>query len=471
MSSRAPEGTPPPQLRRALGLSATVAIVVGNMLGTGVFFAPGEVAAIASEPWTVYTLWVLSGTITLCAALTLSEIASRLPQAGASYQATRTAFGPFWGFMNAWMHVSVAGPASVAGVAIAFGEYVARLAGGTIGGSPALWGSGAILFFAAVNLAGVAWGGTTQTLLTAFKAFGVLALVGGSAWLAAPHAAPAAVASEPAIGSLATLVRTIGLGVAAVLFTYDGWLDIAHVAGEVREPERTLPRALGLGVGAVTILYVAVNHAFLRVVPLEAMRAAPTTVAATVAQAAFGPAGGQVLTAVIVVAAFGALGGLVLTLPRLFFAVAHAHRTHARGPVRRFLTALSTVTPGSSTPSGAIVYTALMSVAALVFFGSFARLVNYLIVPMHVSNILTVSTVFALRARMGPPSSGCATPGYPWTPLVFIGVISLFLLSAVYYQPVDTLIGVGLAATGAPIYASFRGVSGDESPAESPSLH
>ncbi len=447
--------TAPVALRRQLGLAAVAAIVMGNMLGSGVFFTPGELAAVADHAWQVHFIWALSGVITLCGALTLAELCVLLPQAGASYHIIREGFGPFWGFLQVWLELWVSGPGAIAGIAIAFGEFMHRVGGGWLGVGPVGWGIGAIGFFAAVNLAGVEWSGRTQVVLTTVKVLGIAGLVLGGLVLAAP-AGSAAIASAPeAAGGLLGFARFTGLGIAAVLFTYDGWIDVSHVAGEVRNPGRDFPRGLGLGVAALTVLYLVVNVAYLRVVPLDQMRAAPTAVATTVATAAFGPRGGSLLNGLMVVSIFGALGGLILTLPRLFFTLAEAHVGSATGLARTFFSNLCRVSPRTAVPSGAIVFTALASMAALWFFGSFARLVNFFVVPLQLANILMVAAIFRLRRRHGPPL-GYRTPGYPLTPLVYIAVMAAFLASAIRYQPVDTLIGVALAATGVPVYRRLR---------------
>ena len=440
-------------LRRQLGFAAVAAIVMGNMLGSGVFFTPGELAAVAQRPWQVHFIWALSGIITLCGALTLAELCVLLPQAGASYHIIREGFGAFWGFLQVWLELWVTGPGAIAGIAIAFGEFIHRVGGGWLGIPPVGWGIAAIGFFAAVNLAGVEWGGRTQIALTAVKVIGIAGLVLGGLFLAAPAAAAATVPETT--GGLLGFAQFTGLGIAAVLFTYDGWIDVSHVAGEVRNPGRDFPRGLGLGVAALTVLYIVINLAYLRVVPLDAMRAAPTAVATTVAESAFGSRGGGLLNGLMVVSIFGALGGLVMTLPRLFYTLAHAHVDSATGLTRRFFSGLVRLSPRTAAPSGAIVFTALASIAALLFFGSFSRLVNFLLVPLQLANILMVAAIFRLRRRHGPPA-GYRTPGYPVTPIVFIVVMAGFLISAIRYQPVDTLIGVALAATGVPVYLRLR---------------
>lgn len=422
------------------------------MLGSGVFFTPGELAAFAQHPWQVHFIWALCGVITLCGALTFAELCRLLPHAGASYHILREGFGPLWGFLLVWMELWVSGPGSVAGIAIVFGEFMQRALGAHASVSPAWWGVGAIVFFAAINLAGVRWGGRVQVAVTVLKVAGILGLVGGALWLAAPAVATVATAPVAAAdGGLAGFFRFTGLGVAAVLFTYDGWIDVSHVAGEVRRPERDLPLGLAIGVGALTLLYVVVNVAYLRVVPLEAMRASPTTVASTMATAAYGATGGPLLNVLMLVSVFGALGGLVMTLPRLFFTLASAHAESARGPLRWFFGRLAQLSPRSATPNAAIVFTAGAATCALLFFGSFSRLVNFFVVPFQLMNILMIAAIFRLRPR-SQPDGGYRTPGYPVTPLVFIVVMGALLVSAIVERPFDTLLGTALAASGAPAY-------------------
>jgi APA family basic amino acid/polyamine antiporter len=427
------------------------------MLGTGIFFTPGELAAVAQSPWQVYFFWGLCGAITLCGALTLAELTTLLPRAGASYHAIHEGFGPFWAFVKIWVEMWVSGPGSVAGVAIVLGEFAARL-NASSGMPPTAWGALAIAAFALVNLCGVRWGGRTQVALTIVKILGLVALVLGSLLLAAPAASTAA-GPGPGVeaSSLAGFFRLVGLGVAAVLFTYDGWIDVSHVGGEVREPAKHLPRALGLGVGGLTVLYLVVNFAYLRVVPLEAMRAAPSTVATTVAHAAFGPAGGRALSALIVVSIVGALGGLVMTLPRLYYAAAVQYRDQTAGRgAGLFFEALAWVPARSAVPAGSVLFAAALSIAALCFFATFRRIVTYFVVPLHVVNILMVASVFRLRPRLGGAVGAYRTPGYPWVPAAYVLVLALLLVSAIAYNPLDTLIGIAMTATCVPVYAWIR---------------
>jgi APA family basic amino acid/polyamine antiporter len=438
-------------LQRKLGLSAVLAVVMGDMIGSGIFFTPGELAAVAVVEWQVYFFWALCGLITLCGALTLAELSALLPKAGVSYHALTEAYGPFAGFMQAWMMVLVSGPGAIAGVAILFGELANQVFGSGSAGLQLVWASSAILFFAMINLRGAEWGGRTQIFLTSVKVLGLIALVVGGIFVAAPaESTTASVAGED--GGLPGLFRFVGLGVAIVLFTYDGWIDASNVAGEVRNPNRNFPLAMGVGVLLITLIYLLVNFAFLRVVPLEAMRENPTLVAPMVAEAAFGQAGGSALNVLMWLSIFGALGGLIMTLPRLFYAAASEYvERSSETRLAPFFRSLSFLSAERGVPAGAILFAAAVSIAALFFFGSFSRIVTFFVVPFQFMNILMVSSIFRLRPRLSGPDK-FRLPLYPLVPSIFIFVMSLFLVSALIYNPLDSLVGIGLTLAGAPVY-------------------
>jgi APA family basic amino acid/polyamine antiporter len=444
-------------LQRKLGLSTVLAVVVGDMIGSGIFFTPGELAAVATAEWQVYFFWSLCGVITRCGALTLAELSALIPRAGVSYHALTEAYGPLAGFMQAWMMVLVSGPGAIAGVAILFGELANQVFGSGSAGMQLAWAVFAIVFFAIINLRGAEWGGRTQVLLTSVKVVGLVALIIGGIFIASPASeATAVVENQTVQEGIVGFLRFIGLGVAIVLFTYDGWVDASHVAGEVDNPNRNFPIAMGAGVVLITLLYLLVNYAFLRVVPLEAMRANPTLVAPTVADAAFGETGGYALSMLMWISIFGALGGLIMTLPRLFYAAASEYVGRAEktivAPIFRSLSSMSTT---RSVPTGAVLFAAGISIAALLFFGSFSRIVTFFVVPFQFMNILMVSSIFRLRSRLSTTDS-YRLPGYPVVPAIFIFVMSLFLIAALIYNPLDSAIGIALTVLGAPVYAMLK---------------
>jgi len=310
----------------------------------------------------------------------------------------------------------------------------------------------AIVLFGLINLRGAQWGSRVQISLTAIKVVGLLALVAGGLLIAAPHVAPAETTLPGNDNDLIGFLRFAGMGVAIVLFTYDGWIDASNIAGEVKNPTRNFPLAMALGVVCITIIYLLVNYAFLRVMPLAEMRANPTLVANTVAKAAFGESGGNALSLLMWISIFGALGGLIMTLPRLFYAAASEYvELAARTRMAPFFNALGTLTPRNGVPSGAIVFACAIAIVALFLFGSFSRIVTFFVVPFQFLNILMVSSIFRLRARLSN-NDAWRMPFYPLAPALFIAVMSLFLIAAIFYNPIDSLIGVALTLAGIPVY-------------------
>lgn len=432
-------------LRRELGLAAVVAIVIGDILGSGIFYAPGEIAPHAHATWEIYFIWTFCGLIILCGTITLAALSVMLPRAGATYHMIREGWGPFWGFLKIWMEMWVSGPGSVAGIAILFGTFFSEFLGRHSPFSPVTYGVLSIACFAFINLLGVRWGGRTQVVLTVAKVSALLLLV-WNALITAAHS-EAATAAKP-VGVLPFL-SFVGATIAVVLYTYDGWIDVTHVAGEVREPERNLTRGLILGVIAVILIYLLTNYAFLRVVPLSEMRANSGVIATLVAQRTLGTGGAQFITALLMVSILGAQSGLVMTLPRLFYAGAvDFHKEGgAHHPVGRFFGLLSTVSRRTAVPAGSIVFCAIVSIVALLFFQTFSRIVNFFVVSAQTANILAVSSIFRLRHR----ASG-RIPGYPWAPAIFVITMVLLLISVVVYQPFDSAIGIALTCSGIPIY-------------------
>jgi len=372
-------------------------------------------------------------------------LSALIPKAGVSYHALTEAYGPFAGFMQAWMMVLVSGPGAIAGVAILFGELANQVFGSGSSGMQLTWAAAAIVFFALINMRGAEWGGRTQIVLTSLKIIGLVALIAGGLLLAAPAAETTEAADS--------LARDGGfIGVAIVLFTYDGWIDASNIAGEVKNPNRNFPIAMSIGVILITLIYLLVNYTFLRVVPLEVMRENPTLVAPAVAEAAFGPIGGSALSLLMWISIFGALGGLIMTLPRLFYAAASEYVGLSSGTrLSPFFRTVAFLSPARNVPSGAILFAAGVSIAALFFFGSFSRIVTFFVVPFQFMNILMVSSIFKLRPMKSEPGT-FRLPGYPVVPAIFIVVMTLFMIAALIYNPMDSLIGIALTLAGAPVY-------------------
>ena len=443
-------------LKRKLGSITIFSVVAGNIIGAGLFFTPGEIAAVAEATWQVYFFWALCGFIVLCGALTFAELSILLPRPGVMYHSLNEAYGPFAGFFQGWVQILISGPGSIAGASIFFGELANQVLGIENNSLRLAWGALIILFFSAINLRGVSQSGNTQVVITAAKLTGILALIVGAIFLSSPiewqSSTPIV---EKEIGLWSTL-QFIGLGVGIVLFTYDGWADASHLAGEVKNPKKNLPIGIGLGVLAVIAIYLLINYAFLSVVPLEFMRENPTIVATTVAEAAFGNIGSNIIQILICISIFGAVGGLVMSIPRLFYATVSDFRDDAsKTVVAPFFNALSTISPKTSVPSGAIIYSAVMAIFFLLFFGTFADIVTFLMVPLQFINIWIVSSIFILRPRLSQDDD-FKTPLYPLIPAIFIIAMSILIISALVYNTEQSLYGIALSLTSIPVYLILR---------------
>ena len=442
------------ELRRQLGLVAVMAVVAGDMMGSGIFYTPQELAPIAQATWQIYLFWGLCGVITLTGVMTVGQLGAALPRSGADYHIIREGFGELLGFVKLWQNVWVSGPGSVAAVAILFGKFCSDILATTISLSPVALGVVAILVFTGINLLGVEWGGRTQIALTVIKISALLLLVTGSLFLV--EGARSTSTANMVVGNSSEGIwgffRLIGLGVGAVLFTYDGWVDIMHAAGEVEDPKKNLPLGLILGVVLITTVYLLTNYAYLRVVPLHEMAGSESLAAIVVAEKTFGSAGGKFISLLMMISILGALGGLIMTFPRLLYAAGVQYSEEAKrgGMVGRLFQFLATVSSGSQAPSGAILMSCITAILALVFFQSFSRIVNFFVVPNHLFNILLVAAVF--KFAQGNDGEKFKPFGFPIIPVIYIVTIAGFLISALVYRPGDTLMGVALSATGVPVY-------------------
>lgn len=443
-------------LKRRLGSITIFSVVAGNIIGAGLFFTPGELAAVAETTWQVYFFWALCGFIVLCGALTFAELSILLPRPGVMYHSLNEAYGSFAGFFQGWVQILISGPGSIAGAAIFFGELTNQVLGVENNNLRLMWGALIIVFFAIINLRGISHGGKTQVVITAAKLIGILALIFGAIFLASPIEWTENIEPLASEVSLWSTLQFIGLGVGIVLFTYDGWADASHLAGEVKDPKKNLPRGIATGVLAVIGIYLLINYAFLSVVPLEFMRENPTIIATTVAQAAFGDIGANIIQILICISIFGAVGGLVMAIPRLFYATVSDFKEPAANTVLKPLfNGLSHISPKTAVPSGAIIYSAGMAIFFLLFFGTFADIVTFLMVPLQFINIWIVSSIFILRPRLSKVDD-FKTPLYPLIPCVFIFSMSILIISALIYNTEQSLYGIALSLTSIPVYLILK---------------
>ncbi|HEX6069638.1 MAG TPA: amino acid permease [Longimicrobiaceae bacterium] len=430
------------RLPRRLGVWSAAAVLVGSTIGSGIFRVPSVVAGDVGSVGAIALLWILGGLVALVGALTIAELAVMFPRSGGIYVFLREAYGPLPAFLFGWTELLVIRPSALGAIAMLFAEYVEEFVPMS-GGAVRLVAMAAILLLAAANIRSVEWGAMVQNLSTVAK---VAALVG--------LALLAFLLGDPSTGAFAEPPTFeprswggFGVALIAVLWAYDGWADLTFMGGEVRDPSRTLPRALLGGTLAIIAIYLVVNAAYLFVLSVGDMANRPL-VAADAARRIFGEPGAAIVAAMVLMSAFGALNGATMTGPRIFFAMADD---------RLFFRPIARVHPTYQTPWAAIALAAGLGVA-YVSVRTFEQLADSFILGIWPFYALAVGAVFILRRTRPEHPRPYRTIGYPWVPLVFLAASLAMLLNALIEQPGSTLFGFAIILLGIPAYYAWRAI-------------
>jgi APA family basic amino acid/polyamine antiporter len=415
--------------------------VVGEVIAVGIFLTPASMAKELASPFWILVVWLVMGAMAACGALCYGELAARFPEAGGGYAYLREAYGRPIAFLYGWMALLVMDPGLTAALAVGLASYVGYSLDLSGTGIKAV-AIGTIVVLAGVNIYGVRLGAWLMRWLTILK-LGLLLflLLWGFGfqlgnWSNFTPFVARQTNSIPLVGALA------GAMVAA-FFSFGGWWDVTKLAGEVREPARTLPRALIYGVVIVTMVYILTSAAFFYLVPLNAVSSGETF-AAQAGEVLFGKAGGQVFSLIVIVAVLGSLSALIMSAPRVYFAMARDGL---------FFPSAAVLHPRFGTPARAIgVQTLLASI--LVLLGSFDEIIKYFIFVVVVFIALSVGALFILR-RKQTSTAPYLTPGYPVTPVVFLLLVGLLLFLLGSNSPSQSFKGVGVVALGIPVYYFF----------------
>ncbi|HEY3359849.1 MAG TPA: amino acid permease [Polyangia bacterium] len=431
----------PADLARRLGLVDAAAIFVGIILGSGIFFAPAGVAAVAPGAAGVW-LWLAGGLAAAAGALCYAECGARMPRTGGFYVYCRAVYGEPVAFVGGWAALLVTYPASMAAIALVFGHYLGE-AVPALAGHPTLAAAGALVAVGALNVAGVRAGALTQRGLTAAKV-GVLALLCLAAVLAGGRGAAAARApvTLPPVQAAALLGAFIG-----VLFTYDGWSDVTLIAGEIRDPGRNLGRAVAVGIAVLVALYAAVQLAVTALLP-PARAGASDRVLAEAVQVGLGRGAGVAVAWLVVVSTFGSLHGVALTASRLGFAM-------ARDGV--FPAAFGALHPRLGTPARALA--ALIAAAVCYgFAGGLRGLLGYFTFSVWIFYGLIAGALLVLRRRrVGEPLPWRA-PGGPAAPILVLLTAAVMTGSLLWQSPWRSAGGLAMFGVGFAAYYGWRAV-------------
>jgi APA family basic amino acid/polyamine antiporter len=452
-----------------------IAVVVGNVIGAGIFLKPGNIASYTGSFSLIMGIWIAAGALCILGAMCFAELAAMRPKAGGIYVYLYDAYGRLAAFLYGWTELLLLRPASIGALSVAFASSLALSLGWP--SEPAIEltiCAVLILGMGAVNVVGVIWGGRLQLAVTIIKA-GFLLLVASAPWVAQFVGAwTPAVAESPLTAPIHTsLAAQISAILLAVMWAYDGWNGITPLAEEVRDPQRNLPLALLAGIGILIVLYVSANLAYHRVLSLDEMRAAGDHAAEQMLFRLAGPAGQSAMSIVIMCSTFGAINSSLLMAPRITFAM---------GRDRLFFRIFGDVHATFRTPVIAILATSLMAISLIALTGLgkflvadyqvrdgsgvlmdkivvslqndsiFALMTNFFTFSASIFYALAVLAVIVLRYRHPEWERPFRVWAYPLAPLIFVGVYAWFLSQAYQSNPLEARIGIGFMVLGVPVY-------------------
>ncbi|HZE72606.1 MAG TPA: amino acid permease [Pyrinomonadaceae bacterium] len=436
-----------PRLARRLGLFDATMIVMGGIIGSGIFMNPSVVARQVEPPFLIIGVWLAGGLVALVAAFIWAELAWRRPEVGGQYSYLREAFHPSVAFMYGWALLLVIQTGGMAAVAITFALYFLQLTRLPLSDSVvAALALGALTL---INCLGVRFGSTVQSILMVLKILAILGLIACGLFLAAPHIAEARTASLTSRPLDFDYLTAIGAAMVPVLFAYGGWQTATFVAGEIREPGKNLPRSLIIGVTGVVVLYVAVNYVCIRVLGQQAL-ALTTTPASDVMRRALGDWGARAIATGVAVSTLGFLSQGMLTAPRVYFAMARDGL---------FFRSVGQLHPKTLVP---IIAIALQGVLAIIIAasGRYDQILNYVVSTDFIFFGLTACCIFVFRKRDnvadGKSGRAMTVPGHPLTTVLFVAVCWIVVINTIYKYPTNTLIGIGILLAGIPVYLFWR---------------
>ncbi len=444
------QGTPPPagtaaetpnQLRRILGMWDLVLMIIGTVIGSGIFLVPGAVLrAVGNSVPLGLTVWLAGGILSLLGALTYGELSSMKPRAGGLYVYIRDCFGPFPAFLFGWTLFFVISSGSIATLAVAFGNYLGEFL------QLSAWETKSvallvILVITAVNVRGTRQSADLLNVTTAIKVTAILVVSAVLLWQGRnPIFGSGAQTDHQAMG-----VSGFGLAMISVLWAYEGWQYVTYSAGETINPQRTFPLAFLIGSAALIAIYLFANLGYLAALGASGV-AGSTRVAATALGAVVSHGAGKIVAIAILISMFSAANSIMLNAPRVYYAMARDGL---------FFHSLSQVHPRFGTPALAVGAAGIWS-AVLAASGTFEQLLTYVVFIGWIFYALAAASIFIYRKRAPEAARPYRVPAYPWTPIVFILAAMALVGNTIATQPVRAAIGLGIVFLGAPAYAFWR---------------
>lgn len=430
------------ELKKEIGLVPALAIVIGMVIGSGVFFKPKAVFSATGAPGLGILAWVLGGIITVAGGLTAAEISAAIPRTGGMVAYLEETYGDVWGYLLGWAQTIIYFPANIAALAIIFATQVVSLIGLTDGMLIPI----AIIvtiFLTIMNSLGSKTGGVIQTVATAGKLVPLFAII----VVGLMNGDGGVVRLFPMTAEGHPVATSLGSALVATMFAYEGWINVGAISGEMKNPGKDLPRAIVGGLSLVMAVYIIINIAYLFVLPASVL-AATKTPAADVATIIFGPSGGKIITIGILVSIFGALNGYILTGARIPYAMAIENKL----PGSSWLAKLS---PKFQTPINSSILVAVISII-LIFSGKFDQLTDLLVFVIWIFYVMTFYAVFILRKKQPNLHRPYKVPLYPIMPAIAIVGGAYIILNTLFTQPLNAGLGIILTLIGYPVYRARK---------------
>lgn len=431
-----------PKLKRVLSLMDATMINAGGIIGSGIFMVPATVALYTASSSLFFMVWILGGIVSLFGALSVAELGAAMPKAGGQYVYLNEAYGPVWGYLYGWSAVAVINTASMAAVGVAFAEYlkffytISDLAVKEI----AIF---SIILLTIINIVDVKSGARFQNIFTFAKLGAILGVIllglfleGGSTQNFSPL-----FTDRPSL----SLIGPLGLAMVAVLWTFDGWIFVTYVAGEVKNPERNIPLSLIFCMVIVVSVYIALNTVLVYVLGFDQMIGSEL-VMADAASKFIGGKGAAIVTIIILISLIGANNGFILTSARINYAMARDNR---------FFKQAAFIHPKFQSPANALIIQCIWA-CILTFSGTFNQLITYIIFASWIFYGMSAGAVIILRKKKPDMDRPYKTPFYPWIPIIFILFAIFLTVNTILEAPRDAAIGTGIILAGLPLYYYWK---------------
>jgi APA family basic amino acid/polyamine antiporter len=440
------------ELVRGLTLVDAASIVVGSIIGTGVFLKTATMSALVGSPGMVLIIWVVAGLLSLAGALAYAELGSLMPDAGGEYVYLKEGYGDIWAFLYGWMRFWIGSPGSIAAYAVGAMTFMNSAVDLSIVGGKASAAIIVIIVFSSINCLSVAFGGKLQSIMTGLKLLMIIGLSVGIFFFSRGGSITHFSEVSPTISGFAGW-SAFGSATLAALWAYDGWNNLPMVAGEIKNPQRNIPISLGLGMLAILAIYCLSNVAYFYALPFVEILSSNSDafpdalpVATKAAMTFMGQSGVTILSAAFVFSALGAMNGSIMTGARVPYAMAKDGL---------FFKQLANVNDATLVPVVSIIVQGIVSML-LALSGTFDQLTNYVVFSAWIFYAMVTGVVFVLRKRLPDAPRSYKTFGYPVVPIIFIILAILLLINTVIESPKESLIGLAFILSGIPVYYVFK---------------